>query len=101
MGVGPWEPLHFPIHQTQLILLVYIPASQSYTVQCTEWNGASPVFVMSSVFDIWEGLEWVSDHVIHVHLCSLLYLGIYGRVCEILYNTVYDALSGMVQVLSL
>ena len=53
--------------QTQLILLVCIPASQSYTVRCTEWNGASSVSVTCSVFDIWEGLEWVSDHV---HMCN-------------------------------
>ena len=32
---------------------------------CTECNGESPVSVTCSIFDIWEGPEWVSDHVVH------------------------------------
>ena len=40
----------------------------SYRVRCTEWNGANPVSVTCSVMDIWEGPEWVSDHVLHVRI---------------------------------
>ena len=31
-------------------------------VQCAECNGIRAGWVACSVFDIWEGQEWVSDH---------------------------------------
>ena len=41
-------------------------------VRCTECNVARAGFVACSVFDIWEGQEWVSDHVVHVvHVCTV------------------------------
>ena len=53
---------HFLIYIITPSLLYYSTVLLLHSVQCTECNGARADIVACSIFDIWEGQEWVSDH---------------------------------------